>query len=426
MNIVVFEDAGVRNLNPITLSRPAYAITCASYRLIDRLVEFQTNTIGLVRPFLERIQLNDFQNLSLELDTSHTRTMFVNARTAPTVANLAELNHLYQGKWTADRTASTLVRSGWAVAAAIVPTERLSGVEPTGWLKLIESLSAEPDVEIVDDKIRLFDYPHDIISQNLESFEASLAYRIAVDRRGEPRYTEVQPDVFLGKDVHVSQNVVFDSSTGPIVIEEDVRIGPLCYFRGPVHIGPRTKISEHASIKDGVSVSHTCKIGGEVEGTILEAYTNKQHHGFLGHSYLGSWINLGAGTCNSDLKNTYGTVNMEYNGEKVSTGLQFIGCIMGDYAKTAINTSIFTGKTIGVASMVYGFATTNVPCFVNYARTFNEFGCLPPEVVVTTQKRMFARRNVEQRPCDIQLLHDIYQMTSDDRPEGLSVEPLAL
>ena len=81
---------------------------------------------------------------------------------------------------------------------------------------------------------------------------------------------------------------------------------------------------------------------------------------------------------------------------------------------------------VGVASMIYGFATTNVPSFVNYARTFNEYGCLPPEVIVTTQKRMFERRNVEQRPCDIQLIHDIYQMTKDDRPDDLSFEPLAL
>ena len=155
---------------------------------------------------------------------------------------------------------------------------------------------------------------------------------------------------------------------------------------------------QRASIKDCVSISHTCKIGGEVESTILEAYTNKQHHGFLGHSYLGSWINLGAGTCNSDLKNTYGMVNMQYESEKVATGMQFVGCIMGDYAKTAINTSIFTGKTIGTASMVYGFATTNVPSFVNYALTFDKVGYLPPEVIVTTQKRMFSRRNVSQRP----------------------------
>ena len=123
-------------------------------------------------------------------------------------------------------------------------------------------------------------------------------------------------------------------------------------------IEPRSNsVIEHAAIKDTVSIGHTAKIGGEVEASIIESFTNKQHHGFLGHSYLGSWINLGAGTCNSDLKNTYGNVKMEYRGSKVDTGMQFVGCIMGDYAKTAINTGIFTGKLIGVGNNGCRFIT---------------------------------------------------------------------
>ena len=98
----------------------------------------------------------------------------------------------------------------------------------------------------------------------------------------------------------------------------------------------------------------------------------------MGNSYVGSWINHGAGTCNSDLKNTSGTVKMEYRGESIATGMQFVGCMMGDYAKSAINTGIFTGKTIGVCSMVYGFVTTSVPSFVNFAPPFRQWlGQLP-------------------------------------------------
>jgi glucose-1-phosphate thymidylyltransferase len=173
-----------------------------------------------------------------------------------------------------------------------------------------------------------------------------------------------------------------------------------------------------------VSLGHTTKIGGEIEASVIEPYTNKQHHGFLGHSYLGSWINLGAGTCNSDLKNTYGQVKMEYRGQQVATGMQFLGCIMGDYAKTAINTGIFTGKTIGCCSMVYGFVTTNVPSFVNYARLFGQVTELPPEVMVATQQRMFARRSVQQRPCDVQLLNAMFELTRHERQ--LAGEPLSL
>lgn len=421
MNIAVFEDSGVRNLYPITLSRPAYSINCGSYRLLERLMEWEAPMVGLVRPHLERIQLQDYPQFGLELDDAHTHTLLVNARTAPTIDNVGTLNQLYQQRWT-NQSMTTVVRDGWAIAAAVVPTSRLKQTPANQWLATIESLESESSGAT----IKLFQYPHDVIATHMDVMETNLAYRIAADQRGQPRFTEIKPDVFVGRNVRLSEHVVFDTDHGPVMIDDRSSVGPFSFFRGPVYVGPNSKISEHASIKDCVAISHTCKIGGEVEGAILEPFSNKQHHGFLGHSYLGSWVNLGAGTCNSDLKNTYGTVNMEYHGEKVSTGLQFVGCVIGDYAKTAINTSIFTGKTIGVGSMVYGFATTNVPSFVNYARTFNEQGCLPPEVIVTTQKRMFARRNVPQRPCDIQLIHDMFQLTAEERSENLSIEPLAL
>lgn len=170
--------------------------------------------------------------------------------------------------------------------------------------------------------------------------------------------------------------------------------------------------------EDGVSLGHTTKIGGEVEASVIEPFTNKQHHGFLGHSYLDSWINLGAGTCNSDLKNTYGKINIQYGEEKVATGMQFLGCIMGDYSKSAINTGIFTGKVIGVCSMMYGFVTGNVPSYVNYARLFGQTSLLPPEVMVSTQGRMFARRKTKQRQADIDLIHDMYHRTELERQQS--------
>ena len=420
MNIVVFEDADVDKLFPITTGRPAYAISCASYQLVDWLNEFDGNLVGLVRPYLERIQMLDFPDFQQELDPRLKWTLVVNARIAPTIANVRRLQRM-MGRGESETTDTLVYRSGWATAAAIVPTATFAGQPKSLWPNVIEELTSLPDTTIAENGLELFEYPHEVIGQNLSAFDENLAHRIGVGN-----YDERFKGVFLGPGVEINDPVVFDSKPGPIVVDADVKIGPFSFLRGPVYVGPKSRISEHASIKDGVSIAHTCKIGGEVEGTILEAYSNKQHHGFLGHSYLGSWINLGAGTCNSDLKNTYGTVNMQYGDEKISTGMQFIGCIIGDYAKTAINTSIFTGKTIGVASMVYGFATTNVPSFVNYARTFDEVGTLPPDVIVTTQKRMFARRNVTQRPCDIQLVHDMYRVTSYQRPEDLSNEPIAL
>jgi glucose-1-phosphate thymidylyltransferase len=268
-------------------------------------------------------------------------------------------------------------------------------------------------------ELPMFDYPHDIVRHHLTSLSANLEYRL---RNG--KYEEVADGVFVGAGAKLGQYVVSETSKGPIVLEEGASVGPYCYLSGPAHLGRNARIIEHSAVKDSVSLGHTTKAGGELEGSILEPYTNKQHHGFLGHCYLGSWVNLGAGTCNSDLKNTYGQVNMEYHGQKVATGMQFLGCIVGDYAKSAINTGIFTGKTVGVCSMLYGFVTTNVPSFVNYARSFGQVTEASVEIVVKTQARMFARRNVEQRPCDIQLLYDMYELTRHERQ--IAGEPLSL
>ena len=107
------------------------------------------------------------------------------------------------------------------------------------------------------------------------------------------------------------------------------------------------------------------KVGGEIESSIIHSYSNKQHDGFLGHSYLGSWVNLGAGTNNSDLKNNYENITVLLNGKNVVTGSQFVGLIMGDHSKTAIGTLFNTGTIVGISSNIFGagFPARNIPSF---------------------------------------------------------------
>ena len=177
-------------------------------------------------------------------------------------------------------------------------------------------------------------------------------------------------------------------------------------------------------LKPGVSVGPMSKVGGEIEASVIEAFSNKQHTGYLGHSYLGRWVNLGAGTSNSNLKNTYGTVRMDVAGRRIDTGMQFMGCVIGDFTKSAINTGIFTGKLIGSCSMLYGFVTTNVPSFVNYARSFGEVTELSPLIMAQTQKRAFLRRGIEQQDWHVRLLHDMYEIASAGRQ--LADRPVSL
>ncbi len=424
MQILCFEDSRVHQLVPIVSSRPAYAVTCASLRLIDRLKELVGGTLSAsslaasVRPFLSLIQKLDFELPTAE-DAFGEKgwpdrdggLLLVNARLVPRVESDKELVAI--SKETAsccvidEQDGSVLVARWTAKDLAAKRSEFAS----TSKLSLIDFLIEQSrSLAKREASIPAFHWPHDVVSWHMKEIRNSIEWRIA-----NGNYTQLSDGVFVGEGVKIGDYAAINTDEGPILLENNVKVGPFCFLEGPLYAGEKTRVIEHSAIKDGVSLGHTVKIGGEVEASVIEPYTNKQHHGFLGHSYLGSWINLGAGTCNSDLKNTYGTINMEYGDHREETGMQFLGCIIGDYSKSAINTSIFTGKVIGVCSMLYGFVTSNVPSFVNYARLFGQTALLPAEVMISTQSRMFARRNVTQRECDKKLILDMYDQSESER-----------
>jgi len=403
MRIICFEDERVEQLRPMVHARPAYAISCASFRLVDWLRRFHSargvdgGISGHVRPYLCDLQRLDFGITQADLLTDAADLLLVNARVAPTVVVETALQQLAS---ISRSTVLTDSEDGSVLLAKFTARDLAEQSSAT----LDELLSAAPDLPPSDLNVDVFRWPHDVIAHHMAGINDSLQWRIENED-----HTQRADGVFVRSGGEIGEYVSVDTSSGPILLDADVQIGPFTFLSGPIHAGTGTRVIEHASVKDGVALGHTVKLGGEVEASIIEPYTNKQHHGFLGHSYLGSWINLGAGTCNSDLKNTYGKINVEYGTEKVPTDMQFLGCVIGDYSKTAINTSIFTGKIIGVCSMLYDFVTSNVPSFVNFARTFGQSSLLPAEVMVTTQARMFARRRVEQREIDRQLIHDMYE-----------------
>jgi glucose-1-phosphate thymidylyltransferase len=415
MQVVVFEDERVTRLYPATVGRPAFEVSCGSFRLADLIGRLEAPAQASVRPHLRVMLEANYPELTPRDRPVDEPVLLVNARLVPSVGAIARLKAFLE----AGRPA--VVRREGVVAAALLPpgaslpSDAAGHDEATAWTDFLEDL----ELDSADVELPLLGYAHDLVRHHARTLAENLEDRLA---RGD--YREIADGVFGAAGATLGEHVVVEKGQGPIVLEEGAKIGPYCYLSGPAHIGAGARVIEHSAIKDGVALGHTTKVGGEVECSTIEPYTNKQHHGFLGHSYLGSWVNLGAGTCNSDLKNTYGPVSIDYAEGRVQTGMQFIGCIIGDYAKTAVNTSIFTGKTIGACTMVYGFVTTNVPGFVNYARSFGQVTEAPVDVMIATQARMFKRRNVTQRPCDIQLLYDMYVLTQHERQ--LATEPLSL
>jgi UDP-N-acetylglucosamine diphosphorylase / glucose-1-phosphate thymidylyltransferase / UDP-N-acetylgalactosamine diphosphorylase / glucosamine-1-phosphate N-acetyltransferase / galactosamine-1-phosphate N-acetyltransferase len=158
--------------------------------------------------------------------------------------------------------------------------------------------------------------------------------------------------ISLGRDVRLAPGVVLDTSAGPIRLDDGVDVRPYTSLVGPAYVGPGCSLLG-GSIT-AVSLGPRCKVHGEMEETVFLGYSNKAHDGFLGHAYVGMWVNLGALTTNSDLKNNYGVVRVWTPDGEADTGLTKVGCFLGDHVKTAIGTMINTGTVVEAGANVFG------------------------------------------------------------------------
>jgi UDP-N-acetylglucosamine diphosphorylase/glucosamine-1-phosphate N-acetyltransferase len=167
-------------------------------------------------------------------------------------------------------------------------------------------------------------------------------------------YVENPDSVFAGENCSIAPSVVLDASEGAIILGNNVRIMPQSTIMGPCFIGNNSLVKIGAKIYGNTSIGEHCKVGGEVDTSIIHAYSSKQHDGFIGHSYIGEWVNLGADCNTSNLKNTYGTVSVLLNGQVVNTGQMFLGLLCGDHSKSGINTMFTTGTLAGIFANIFG------------------------------------------------------------------------
>ncbi|MEK6676986.1 MAG: putative sugar nucleotidyl transferase [Planctomycetota bacterium] len=261
-------------------------------------------------------------------------------------------------------------------------------------------------------------YPWDIVRNLRASLESEWSNTDAcIDSSLDPRTVLRERErIHIGENTHIHPTAVVDASSGTIFISHDVVIGPYAILEGPLYIGPGSRINPHAWLHGGNAIGPVCKLGGEIDGSVIQGYTNKQHHGFLGHSYVGSWVNLGAGTSNSDLKNTYGHVRVPILGEDIDTGATFFGAIIGDHVKTSINATIPTGAVLGFASCA---ATTRVlPKFVRSFGWVTDYGVIPgePDRLLDIATKMMTRRNVDMTDEEVELFMDLHSLARSLEP----------
>lgn len=340
MHIVIFDDHVERSFYPISQTRSVGDLRCGILKLRQRLeYEFDAKeTILLLNPRLEELYQQRHPDWMVNRVPDGDK-LYLNSRIKLDDKAIAEIRKL-----DADH-----------VLEATEGTIAIRSSEP-----LKHGLENLPQLHKIPSNIGLYRHLADIIHDNARLINRDFEHVFYEEDNffeTETGVSVLNPyQVWLAEDIQLAPNVVLDASGGPIVIDKGARVMANSVIMGPAYIGKNSLIKVGAKIYGSTSIGPICKIGGEIEGSIFQAFSNKQHDGFLGHSYIGEWVNIGADTNNSDLKNTYKSVKT-YNyqsSDMIDSETQFMGCVMGDHVKTGINTSLNTGLVIGTGSNVFG------------------------------------------------------------------------
>jgi UDP-N-acetylglucosamine diphosphorylase/glucosamine-1-phosphate N-acetyltransferase len=335
MRLGILEDSGVERLEPIALTRPAWALRCGASLLWER----QQHALGAhevgawVRAPLAELTQLEFPNITIN-DPVWQPDVWVNARWLPPVAPRL------------DRTRPHVGLVGQSVAYVVAPAgagpEHPAFVDE--WLERCRRHlpSTQADGTMIDYLWDAVDRNGDMLCQDWEHWQdlysSSNDSGIAVVG---PRERLV-----IAPEASIEPYVTADTRGGPVLIDKGAVIHSFTRLEGPCHIGQDAWVLG-AKIRGGTSIGPRCRVGGEVEASIMLANSNKYHEGFLGHSYVGAWVNLAAATQTSDLRNDYGMVRVTINGQRLPTGRTKIGSYIGDHTKTGLAALLNTGSVIG-------------------------------------------------------------------------------
>jgi len=260
--------------------------------------------------------------------------------------------------------------------------------------------------------------PWDLVNRNGRQLELDFADEGVSQQPGFPHVQVLgdPSDVYISAETIIDPYVVIDTREGPVSIDRNVHIQSFTRIEGPCHIGRGTKVFR-GLIGKGTTIGAHCRIGGEVEESILHGYVNKYHEGFLGHSYVCPWVNLGALTTTSDLKSDYSNVKVPLQGDLIDSGLYKVGSFIGDHTKTAIDSMFNTGSSIGVMTLVLPggrLLPRHIPSFCNVS-----FGELATDwslsQSIETARISMTRRNCVLSDAGERLFRKLYEMTSDER-----------
>ena len=346
-HFVLFEDGNFPDLYPLTRLRPAFDLRCGAYSLRER-----SSAIGCWLLAERQLVAEAVDCPQIDLRKISGPVVLLNGRGCLSDKDLRELERA---------TGDTVWIEGQTIVAIQLASddaiERLQKCDqPTA--ESLQLIAHNCKKEEVKDK--LFHYLWDLVNRN----GAMIAQDFTRFNDSGYRLNKIthlihligkRDQIKVCKGAVIDPGVVLDTTNGPIIIDQGAHVRPLTLIEGPCYVGKNALI-DGAKLRQNCSIGANCKIAGEVEDTVMLDYSNKHHDGFLGHAYVGSWVNLGAQTCNSDLKNNYGTIAVRIGNKTVDSGSVKVGCFIGDHSKTAIGTLMNTGAVIGIGCNVHGGA----------------------------------------------------------------------
>lgn len=281
---------------------------------------------------------------------------------------------------TPDAATRRLVHAGRSVGWVVPEGERWTGPHEGGPAMEVEGLQLQGTFDLVTALERL-------LAADCADLEAAPR-----DRIPDGSIVLGDPARVVIRGATIEPGVVFDVRRGTVVLDAGVEVQHGTRLEGPLYAGLGTRLLG-GSIRGSV-FGPECRIHGEVAASVFLGYANKSHDGFVGHSVVGHWVNLGAGTTTSNLKNTYGLVRLDVAGERIETERLNLGTLFGDHAKTAIGTMLATGTVVGAGASVFGWATP--PKFVPpFAWGSDGTDRLSEEGFLRIAERVMIRRRVE-------------------------------
>lgn len=411
MRIMLFEDHSSEELAPLTLLRPVFELVCGRESLRKRLQRWfpTAEFAAAVRPWLAESYAVDHPEITVNRLRGLNRgtTLLVNGRWMPE-RRLTPLDFLSHQAGFVDGVPAWMLCEADQIAT-FLQDDQLS----TGSLTQFAHT-----LRIIPTHGMLLRHPWDLVAQNGIQLARDFADE-GISQQSTGSHVQIlgpASEVYISATAELDPYVVIDARTGPVSIDRDARIQAFTRIEGPCHIGRESQVFR-ALIRGGTTIGEHCRVGGEIENSILHAFVNKYHEGFLGHSYVCPWVNLGAMTSTSDLKNDYSVVQVPVNGSLVDSGISKVGSFIGDHTKTSLDCMFNTGSSIGIMSMVLSggrLLPRHIPSFsqVMWGELATDW---TPDSAIETARTVMCRRGQQLTPAAERLLRIAYQRTEPER-----------